>query len=181
MANTNTPVTLLSSMRQAAIALSDQGLSFVSHSASVKNIAYVVNDVHFFCEAEDVKEVAICENLVLIPQTKRWLRGLMNSKGILYSVTDLSLFAGYGRLIPESKGHLLLLNDAGSQCALLVNKVIGFRYFDGTAKMSDLENKQEKLDGLGPYIDEAYEVEGVDWFKLNVNKLLSSEQFREVQ
>lgn len=177
----NSPFEILSNIRQSAIELAEQGLSYRSQSAGVKNIAYVVNDVYFYCDAQDVKEVSVCQNLVPVPQTKRWMRGLINSKGVLYSVNDLSLFAGFERAIQPQKGHLLLLNDGESQSSLLVNRVIGFRYFDEADKLSGLKDKQETLDGLGGFVDAGYHIDGRDWFHLDVEKLIESEQFREIQ
>ncbi len=177
----NAPFAMLSSIRQEALALAEQGLSYSTQSAGVKNIAYIVNGVNFYCDAKDVKEVSTCESLMVVPQTKAWMRGLINSKGVLYSVTDLSLFAGFGRATPQQKGHLLLLNDASQQSALLVNRVIGFRYFEGEQEFDNLDDRLERLDGLSTFVDTGFSADGQDWFRLDVSKLLSSEQFREVQ
>lgn len=177
----NAPYEVLNTMRSEAIALAAQGLTYSTQSAGVKNIAYVVNGINFYCDATDVKEVSVCENLMVVPQTKAWMRGLINSKGVLYSVTDLSLFAGYGRAIQAKKGHLLLLADDAVQSSLLVNRVIGFRYFNDSDQMSNLEEKQEVLDGLSAFVDKGFRTDGQDWFRLDVRALLASEQFREVQ
>ncbi len=177
----NEAFALLCKIRDEAVELAQQGLTYSTQSAGVKNIAYVVNGINFYCDARDVKEVSTCENLMVIPQTKNWLRGLINSKGVLYSVTDLSLFAGFGRAIQPKQGHLLLLNDSSAQSSLLVNRVIGFRYFDEVNKISDLEGAVESVDGLAPFVEEGFNVDGQNWYRLDVEKLLAAEQFREVQ
>lgn len=177
----NAPFELLSSIRQEAQSLAAQGLVYSTQSAGIKNIAYVVNGINFYCDAVDIKEVSTCENLMVVPQTKGWLRGLINSKGVLYSVSDLSLFAGYGRPIQENKGHLLLLSNEHSQSALLVTRVIGFRYFEAAERLADIDTRQDLLDGLSSFVDEGHSADGQDWYKLDVKRLLESEQFREVQ
>lgn len=177
----NAPFALLDSIRQQAKSLAAQNLTYATQSAGVKNIAYVINGLNFYCGAEDIKEVSTCENLMVVPQTKRWLRGLVNSKGVLYSVTDMSLFAGYGKAIAPNKGHLLLLNDDQSQSALLVNRVIGFRYFEGAAPLEELDEKIDLLDGLSAFVQDGFTVDEQNWYRLDVSKLLASEQFREVQ
>lgn len=176
-----TPFQLLTKMRDGALDLAQQQLSYSTQSAGIKNIAYVVNDVYFFCNAKHVKEVSVCENLMLVPQTKRWMRGLVNSKGVLYSVSDLALLAGYERPVPVTKGHLLLLSDEEAQCALLVNRVVGFRYFTEDQKITDVQARSEALDGLSGFVEDGYHADGHDWFNLDVTKLLASEQFREIQ
>ena len=177
----NAPFALLNSIREEAVALAAQGLTYATQSAGVKNIAYVVNGVNFYCDAQDIKEVSTCENLMIVPQTKQWMRGLVNSKGVLYSVSDLSLFAGFGRPIAANKGHLLLLNDESNQSALLVNRVIGFRYFEGSQPLKDLDEKNDLLDGLSAFVKGGYRADEQDWYRLDVSQLLASEQFREVQ
>lgn len=175
------PFQLLATIRKEAQILASKGLTYSTQSAGIKNIAYRVNGVNFFCDASDIKEVSVCENLMRVPQTKLWMRGLVNSKGVLYSVSDLSLFAGFGRPIQANKGHLLLLADDEQQSALLVSRVIGFRYFEGSKKITDIETKQETLDGLSSFVEEGFNADGQDWYRLNVTRLLESEQFREVQ
>ena len=177
----NTPLNLLGSIRDKAMELAAQGSVYSSQSAGTKNIAFVVNEVYFYCEASEVKEVAVCENLMPVPQTKRWMRGLVNSKGVLYSVSDLALLAGFDRPVPVNKGHLLLLADEDAQSALLVNRVVGFRYFEEPQKIEDLESRQDDLDDLAAFVTQGYHTDGHDWFRLDVEKLLSSEQFREIQ
>jgi len=156
-------------------------LKYSTQSAGVKSIAYRVNGLNFYCYAGEVKEVSVCDSLTVVPQTKTWMRGLINSKGVLYSVSDLSLFAGFGRPIQANKGHLLLLSDEQNQSALLVNRIIGFRYFEDAQPIKDIESKQELLDGLSAFVEEGFQADGQDWFRLDVRKLLESEQFREVQ
>lgn len=172
---------LLSDIRQGAIELAAKNLSVTTQSAGVKNIAFIVNGVNFYSNANDIKEISVCDSLTEIPQTKPWLRGLVNSKGVLYSVSDLSLLAGYGRATPAKRGHLLILDDADLQSALLVNRVIGFRYFDGAEYVDDLEDHQDSIDGLSSYVVNACRLEEQDWYELDVKRLLASEQFREVQ
>lgn len=177
----NSPLTLLHSIRDRAIEFAAQGVNFTGQSAGIKNIAFMVNETRFFCDAQSIKEVAVCDNLMLVPQTKAWMRGLVNSKGMLYSVTDLSLLAGYERATNVNRGHLLIVSDEASQSALLVNRVIGFRYFDAAGKLADLTQAQDTLDGLSSFVDEAFHSDGEDYFHLNVPRLIASEQFREIQ
>jgi len=176
----NSPFELLSDIRNQAIELAAQGIAYSSQSVGVKNIAYVVNGVNFYCESTNVREVSMCENLMVVPQTKCWMRGLVNSKGVLYSVTDMSLFAGFDVAIPVNRGHLLLLSNEDSQSALLVNRVIGFRYFENAENL-DLINNPDLPDGLAPFIENGCQVGGENWYGLDVETLLASEQFREVQ
>lgn len=174
-------IQLLTQMRDQASELAGDNVGYSSQSAAVKNVAYVVNGINFYCEASDIKEISTCENLMVLPQTKRWMRGLVNSKGVLYSVTDLSLFAGFDQAIQEKRGHLLLLSDSEMQSALLVNRVIGFRYFDSKDKLKNLDSNENVPDGLSAFVNEAYKVDDEIWFRMEIDRLVASEPFREVQ
>jgi chemotaxis signal transduction protein len=116
-----------------------------------------------------------------MPQTKKWLRGLVNAKGVLHSVTDLSLFAGYDRPIKAEKGHLLLLNERSRQCALLVSRVIGFRYFDEQAIQPGFQSNSDLPEGLSSFVVQCYRVENQYWYQIDIEEMIDSEQFREVQ
>lgn len=177
----NAAFELLSTIEKQANQLAEQGLSYVSQSAGVKNIAFAINGINFYCDSRDIKEVSTCEGLMPVPQTKQWMRGLVNSKGVLYSVSDMSLLAGFGRTIQATRGHLLLLNDEKSQTALLVNRVIGFRYFDESSNIDDIEKKKDQLEGLAAYVEGGFNDEDQDWYRLDIAALIASEQFREVQ
>lgn len=175
------PLELLESIRQQALSVTADGSNVVRHALSNKNIAFYVSGVGFICDAAMVREVSVCGRLVSVPQTKRWMRGLVNSKGVLYSVTDLSLLAGFDRATTPSKAHLLFINDDFSQCSLLVDRVVGFRYFNDSQLLDDFSDKQEQISGLSAYVDGAYRVEEEVWFRLDLQSLIESEQFREVQ
>ena len=180
-ANSHGAFDLLSGIQDQAIELAEQELSYVSQSAGVKYIAFVVNGYNFYCDSLNVREVSTCGNLMPVPQTKQWMRGLVNSKGTLYSVTDLSLLAGFGRATPLAKGHLLLLDVKQSQTALLVNRIIGFRYFDDSEELPDLDAVKDQLEGLAAFVQKGFSIGDEVWFRLNIQALSDSELFREVQ
>jgi len=172
---------LLEQIRDETMAMASDKVEYSTQSDAVKNVAYVVNGINFYCEASDIKEISTCDNLMVVPQTKRWMRGLVNSKGVLYSVTDLSLFAGFDKAVQENRGHLLLLSNVEMQSALLVNKVIGFRYFNSDDKLADLDINEHIPDGISAFVSEAFKVDDETWFRLEIDKLIASEPFREVQ
>jgi twitching motility protein PilI len=150
-------------------------------TASTKNVAFRVRDLNLFCDSSYIAEVSAGQSILPVPLTKQWVRGVINAKGRLYSVADIALFAGLDRPIREDQGHLLLLNDREKQSALLVSKVIGFRYFDEADRQESAEIEAGDVEGLADFIDEKYHAEGEDWFHLDVQSMLRSARFTEVQ
>lgn len=181
-ANLNTPLGILQKIEQDAIALSKQGiLQTAAQGVTAKMVAFQVNELRLFCEVDSILQVAENPVIVDVPQTKPWVRGIANLKGEMYSVCDLSLFAGFGRAIAKGKGNLILMNYLDAHIALLVDKVIGFRYFDE----KDITQQQaEHVDELGEFmthVDKVYNVDGYKWCKLNINHMINSVRFLEVQ
>lgn len=150
-------------------------------ATSTKNVAFRVRDLNLFCDSSEVSEVSVGQAILPVPLTKQWVRGVINAKGRLYSVADLALFAGLERPVREDQGHLLLLKDRNKQSALLVSKVIGFRYFEESDRQDTIDIEAEAVEGLADFIDEKYHAEGEDWFHLNVESMLRSARFTEVQ
>ena len=181
MSNLDSPYKLLNQIRDDARTLAVDSDLVVIQSAGVKNIAFHINGVNFFCASELIREVSECSDLLVVPQTKQWLRGVINSKGILYSVVDMAILAGYSQAITAQKGHLLILTDAMNQVALLVNRVIGFRYFSDLEKVVNTESKFDEIESLAAFVDAVYVQDEKKWYQLNIDKLVDSAQFREVQ
>lgn len=180
--------TELITLRDQARALAKQESPIAAHSASHRGIAFIVNGDRFFCDAHWVNEIAVLDELIAVPQSKAWLRGVFNSKGMFVSVVDLGLLAGVDKAIAEQRGHLIILKHASLQCALLVNRVIGFRAFDFDTSMvnksghaSNDSQTDEWWDSLSEFVGDPVEENGVVWRYLDLDKLISSEVFLEVQ
>lgn len=181
-AGLNTPLGLLQKIEQEAIELSRQGiLQTAAQGVTEKMVAFQVQDLRLFCEVDNISQVAENTSVVDVPQTKPWVRGIANLKGDMYSVCDISLFAGFGRPIPRGKGTMILVNHPDAHIAMLVDKVIGFRYFD---EKDITKEEVEHVDELGEFmahVDRVYDVDGYKWCKLNIHHMINSVRFLEVQ
>lgn len=180
MSEISTPLALLSQIRDDAERVIAQE-DLVVQAAGTKNIAFLINGVGFFCDSAVVKEVTACAGLVQVPLTKNWLRGVVNAKGMMYSVSDMSLLAGFDRATPAERGHLLILADNDRQNALLVNRVVGFRYFNEPEKVMNKATKIDEIESLAAFVDDVYQQNEQYWYKLDVDKMVLSAQFNEVQ
>lgn len=180
MSEIGNPLQLLSQIQSDAERVLAQE-NLVVQAAGTKNIAFLINGIGFFCDAAAVKEVTACSGLVQVPQTKNWLRGVVNTKGMMYSVSDMSLLAGFERATSADRGHLLILGDNERQNALLVNRVVGFRYFNEPEKVMNKEKKVDEIESLAAFVDDVYLQNEKYWYKLDVDKLVLSAQFNEVQ
>ena len=179
----STAYTILNTMREQAMALQGQGMGAALPIASSRGLGFVVNGQRFFCSGDLVREVSVCGDLIPIPQTKAWLRGVVNSKGVLFSVVDLAMLAGSSRPTTtlRGQGHLMILRHETRQCALLVSRVIGFRAFDFSNAGVRSEAVDETWDGLSAFMGKTIDEGDQSWVYLDIDRLIDSEVFLEVQ
>ena len=175
---------ILSNLRQQAIASNERGGRLVTHSSTSRGMGFIINGERFFCDADLVREVAVPQDLIPVPQSKAWMRGVLNSKGVLFSVVDLGMLGGLDRPVVYQRGHLMILRDASRQCSLLVNRVIGFRNFDFTdvdQRESDAQTNDQWWESLSAFMGKSVHEGGEAWRYIDIQKLIDSEVFLEVQ
>jgi chemotaxis signal transduction protein len=175
---------ILSQMQDQALASNELSEGVISQASASRGIGFVINGERFFCDAELIREITVPQELILVPQTKAWMRGVVNSKGVLFSVVDLGMLAGLDRPVAFQRGHLMILRHASRQCGLLVNRVIGFRNFDFTdveRRDSDPQTQDQWWEGLSAFIGKSVQEGGETWRYINLQELIDSEVFLEVQ
>ena len=173
----------LSRLREQAIARRDQALPLNASVATAQGLAFVINGQRFICNADAVREIAVSPSIIPLPQTKAWMRGIVNSKGVLLSVVDLSMLAGSTRptSTPRNAGHLMVLRDQGQQCACLVSRVMGFRAFELPEADSMEDSVSSDWEGLSAFIRTVPSDESEPLLYLDIERLAQSEVFLEVQ
>jgi chemotaxis signal transduction protein len=175
---------ILSNLQQQAIASNELGERLVTHSSASRGMGFIINGERFFCDADLVREVAVPQDLILVPQSKAWMRGIFNSKGVLFSVVDLGMLAGMDRPVVYQRGHLMILRHASRQCSLLVNRVVGFRNFDFAGvgqREPDAQTNEQWWESLSAFMGKSVHEGGETWRYIDIQKLIDSEVFLEVQ
>ncbi len=176
-----TPLELLLVMEQSAITDEPAVENESTGIDEQRVLSFTVQELKFIVNVVDILHITACERLYSLPQTKKWLRGVTSQKGVIYSVTDLHLFAGHNKGVDIQKAHLVLLNRPVEQVALLVNHVSGFRHLN-EGRQGKVETKHEALLGeLQQYAQALYEFDGDEYFQLNFDALMHSNRFLEVQ
>ncbi len=124
-----------------------------------------------------VSEVLPCPALTLVPGTHRWIKGIANVRGNLFTVIDLAEFFGMEPVTMNDRARLMIMNVANFNTALLVNEVLGLRHFDE-------EQEQADVAGLvGPvyaHVQRAFARDGAIWGVFDMQSLAGSEAFNNV-
>ena len=87
-----------------------------------------VGNEYWVIRLDEAGEVIPVPPVAVVPLARNWFRGLVNIRGNLYSVVDLSAFQG-GEITQQTPDSRLLLvaERFGMNAALLVNRMLGLR------------------------------------------------------
>ncbi|MCL2591241.1 MAG: chemotaxis protein CheW [Betaproteobacteria bacterium] len=114
--------------------------------------------------------------LAPVPLTHEWYRGLVNVRGVLYSVVDLSRFHDGPALSSSTPQARLLLvgTRQGVHSAILVSRVLGLR------DEEDFELDAEADDPRPWVLARFRDAHNNLWLRLDVPQLLSNSIFLDV-
>ncbi len=141
-------------------------------------LAFGAGNVRLVTELTAFTDIVDCGPMTLVPRTQPWLRGITNIRGSLNSVVDLSQFLGFSRTNVDSGGKLLVINDNELGCALLVDTVFGLRRFDHD---NEYQNAEVMDRSVQSFVRHAYLQDDELWGVLDLDKLKSSDRFRNVE
>jgi twitching motility protein PilI len=141
-------------------------------------------DAHWLLDLTDSGEIAPLSavgGLLPVALTKPWLAGVINIRGVLYSVVDFSAFRG-GEPTPRNADTRLLLVGArhGINSALLVTRTLGLRPpADLTLQTVDPDATSGTTNP--PWQGQSYtDAEGRHWQHLLIPALLADPAFLDV-
>jgi len=174
----NQPFELLQRMQQQAAA-AGYTLPQVSEGPERwSGLAFGVGDIRLVAELVDFTDIIEPGVLTPVPRTRPWVRGITNVRGSLCSVVDLAQFLGFSRINVDNEGKLLVINDPGLGCALLVNRIFGLRHFDPENEHKDAGVMERSVQ---PFVTHAFLRDDALWGVIDLDGLKSSEQFQDVE
>jgi twitching motility protein PilI len=131
---------------------------------------------HWLLSLPESGEIVTPPAMAPVPLTHEWYRGLVNVRGVLYSVVDLSRFHD-GPVIssPTPQARLLLVGvRQGIHSAILVSRVLGLH------NEEDFEPDTETHDARPWVLARFRDAHGNLWLQLDVSQLLSNSVFLDV-
>ncbi len=98
-------------------------------------IVFAVGDRHFGLPLECVTEIARCGKMTRLPRTPDWLRGVVDLRGQLYSVTDFARLLQLTDCDRQPFEKIIVMHSPRhrSSTALVVHKILGIRELEKTA------------------------------------------------
>ena len=116
------------SLRQFQTELSQRLQDAASLPAETSRLGFLAAGHSWLVPLSDIDEVMPVPEILPVPGTKHWFRGLANIRGNLYAVSDLGAYLS-GKPTAESSDNRLILahRKFGLNAALLVQKALGLK------------------------------------------------------
>lgn len=112
--------------------------------------------------------------LTRVPGTRDWLAGIANVRGTLLPVVDLQRYLGGKPLASGRRTRILVIDQHGVNCGLLVGNVQGMRHF--------ADNQDAELPALAvsiqPYVEKGCQVDGELRPVLDLQRLAATSEFQ---
>lgn len=100
----------------------------VGDAATTGQLGLLIGTRHWLLDLPSAGEVVAAHDIVSVPLTRAWYRGLINVRGNLFGVIDLACLEGGTPIVPDKDSRIVLFaNGFGVNCALLVSRVLGLR------------------------------------------------------
>ncbi|MDR1662480.1 MAG: chemotaxis protein CheW [Azoarcus sp.] len=136
-------------------------------------LGVLAGNEHWLLGLSEAGEIVAPPALAPVPLTHEWYRGLVNVRGVLYSVVDLSRFHD-GPAIPSpgAQSRLLLVGARQNvHSAILVSRVLGLRNEEDFELDADAADPRPWVSG------HSRDANNQLWLRLDIPQLLSNSVF----
>jgi twitching motility protein PilI len=143
-----------------------------------QGVAFRLGEVILVTSLTEVREVLSCPKaLARIPGAKTWVKGLANIRGMLLPVIDLQGCLEGTPIVLEGHSRMLLVNHPNIFAGLLVDEVLGIKYFPENLRDLDTPCKEA---WLAPFARGTFVYEDRTWIIFDMLTLVESEKFLKV-
>jgi purine-binding chemotaxis protein CheW len=103
----------------------------------------VVGKGYYALPLKKVEEVVKAKNLTRVPRVPGWVKGVMSLRGSMIPVVHLGLRLGKGEEGVPKEGKILIVEEEGERCGLLVDEVVTVFSVRDQETISSQEKKKE--------------------------------------
>jgi len=135
------------------------GLDFSTHEDEVPRYGFIISDLGFLISSEILCEVMKNFKVYPIPNTKQWMHGLVNLRGNLIPVYDLSMLLGLSSE-PMKHDNLLIIDKGPESVGILIDSLPQPCDIRGWAELSNVPKLPA---GLSDCVSDAYSKDDVMW------------------
>lgn len=140
-------------------------------------VGFRIGNRHLLAAVDEIKEIMPLPRLVPVFGAKRWVKGIANIRGSLLPIMDLRDFIHGEPSILDRHSRVLVMQQNGLVAGLLVDEVLGLRYF--YEEEFDVGVTGEEF-GLTAYLCGSYRHERETWPIFSMKQLAASPEFMQV-
>ena len=165
-----------SSLREFQQSLALRLRDAASRKTVLSRLGFQVGQDNWLVSLSDVSEVIPVPNIVPVPMTLSWYRGVANIRGKLFSIVDFAAYQGDPATGPGMERRVILVAEKlieGS--GFVVSRMLGLHNPDQfTPEALEAEDAR-------PWIKSAYrDASGKRWYELDLSGLTRDARFLEV-
>jgi twitching motility protein PilI len=162
-------------LREFQLSVAEKLRTAATRTALSSKLGFQVGADNWFVALHQVSEVIPVPQMMAVPLTHSWFRGVANVRGNLYSMVDLSAFNGGDPIGPGMERRVILVSDrlvGGS--GLLVSRMLGLRN-------PEQFNPAARPANAPAWLAAAYtDAGGTRWLELDLPLLVREQRFLEV-
>lgn len=148
-------------------------------------LGLMIGDQRWLVDLSEAGEIVpVPDAIAPVPLTRDWLLGLVNLRGVLYTVVDLQRFAQLGRSEAGKDARLLALSARlNFNAAILVTRMMGLR---NVASMKP-DDEAASVRAFGPQGRPSWvgrtlvDADGHRWHELDLARLAAANEFLMVE
>lgn len=140
-------------------------------------IGFRLGEHNLVAPTSDVVEILKYPALTRIPSALFWVRGIANIRGMLLPIMDLNGFLEGTATQLQRTSRVLMINQGGFSCGLLVDEVMGLRHFFEEERTEQLPEMSANLKAL---MNGAFKQGELRWGVFDVRNLTKNPKFMEV-
>ncbi len=140
-------------------------------------LGFRLGDLQYVTPLSHVSEVLPLPAITPVPGTRRWVKGIANVRGNLYTIIDLPEFFGKEPVQFSEAARMLIMNIPELHAALVVNQVMGLRHFDKDKERQDISGFS---DPSLAHARGAFLQDNVLWGVFDMHSLAESMEFKHV-
>jgi twitching motility protein PilI len=165
-----------SSLREFQQGVAQRLRDAASRTTVLSRLGFRVGDHNWLVNLSAVSGVIPVPEIIAVPMTLPWYRGVANIRGKLYSITDFSAYQGQRATGPGMERRVILVAEnliEGS--GLIVNRMLGLHnpeQFTPAALRAEMAR---------PWIKGAYhDAGGTSWYELDLSGLSRDTRFLDI-
>lgn len=156
--------------KQKAAGLGQQEAAGESWTA----IGFRIGQQHFVIPLSQSREVfPVPEQVTPVPKSQQWVFGIVNLRGELLPVFDLSLFLNEKAAKLSKRSRIIVINDNEIPGGILVDEVFGLKHFQREPEPVNDEQDSNLL----PYLTGSIFQQEIRWQVFSFEKLISDTRF----